>query len=423
MNYPAPFAKRLKSVSFSIPALMASHFLSASVWSLKLVKGTQERPRVVLSESNRYLRVQAIDDTLGNTLLYSSTADFTEKKDDYSRKNKDYAKKLGEIFADKLKKKGQKDIVFDRNARPYHGKIKDYPTPSLEKKNDEAGKGDRTENLSESNKRGKWRERKPEQSQLKSEILETSRPTKVTKGGRRFSFTCLVLVKDEGNKAVAYARSRGKEVMRAFRGAFRKAQGKLITYFPIPPRSIARDVVVKCKTIKLLLKPAQEGSGIKASDELRKLFTFLGIKDISAKIISSHGAQKNKLNKKRDFGRGIGSGRGKTCGRGGKGQTARTGGGTRPGFEGGQTPVFRRFPKHGFKTSKLFYQIVNLEKLEKDEKIVSGQTVDFLKNKVPTKILGKGKLTKKLIIKAIAFSQKAQEEIVRAGGKFETIQK
>ena len=89
-----------------------------------LVRGTQERPRVVLSESNRYLRVQAIDDTAGNTLLYSSTADFTPEKDDYSRKNKEYARKLGEIFADKLKKKGQKVIVFDRNSRPYHGKIK-----------------------------------------------------------------------------------------------------------------------------------------------------------------------------------------------------------------------------------------------------------------------------------------------------------
>jgi len=72
-----------------------------------LNRGTQERPRVVLSESNRYLRVQAIDDTVGSTLLYSSTADFVEKMDNYSRKNKEYARKLGEIFADKLKQKGQ----------------------------------------------------------------------------------------------------------------------------------------------------------------------------------------------------------------------------------------------------------------------------------------------------------------------------
>src|SRR5439155_10214190 len=87
-----------------------------------LIRGTQERPRVVLSESNRYLRVQAIDDTVGHTLLYSSTEDFLEENNNFSRKNKDYAKKLGKSFAEKLKKEGKEKIVFDRNGRPYHGK-------------------------------------------------------------------------------------------------------------------------------------------------------------------------------------------------------------------------------------------------------------------------------------------------------------
>ena len=71
-----------------------------------LIKGSKERPRVVLSESNRYLRVQAIDDTMGHTLLHSSTSEFAEEISNYSRKNKIYAKKLGEMFADKLKKEG-----------------------------------------------------------------------------------------------------------------------------------------------------------------------------------------------------------------------------------------------------------------------------------------------------------------------------
>lgn len=92
--------------------------------SNSLVKGTKERLRVVLSESNRYLRVQAIDDTIGHTLLSSSTADFVEENINYSRKNRDYAKKLGQLFAEKLKKEGKEEIIFDRNARPYHGKIK-----------------------------------------------------------------------------------------------------------------------------------------------------------------------------------------------------------------------------------------------------------------------------------------------------------
>src|SRR3954468_4512426 len=92
--------------------------------------------------------------------------------------------------------------------------------------------------------------------------------------------------------------------------------------------------------------------------------------------------------KSKIVGRGIGSGRGKTCGRGGKGQTARTGGGTRPGFEGGQTPVFRRFPKRGGgrRPPKTSYRVIDLGKLEKDHKIVSGQTLDFLQDKQPVKI-------------------------------------
>jgi large subunit ribosomal protein L15 len=129
------------------------------------------------------------------------------------------------------------------------------------------------------------------------------------------------------------------------------------------------------------------------------------------------------VKKKKIVGRGIGSGRGKTCGRGGKGQTARTGGGTRPGFEGGQTPVYRRFPKRGFKTKTKRFLIkwVNLERLEKDEKVVNGQTVDFAQSKFPVKILGKGELTKSLTIRANFFSRGAQEKIVKVGGKFQVI--
>src|SRR5436305_1674585 len=113
--------------------------------------------------------------------------------------------------------------------------------------------------------------------------------------------------------------------------------------------------------------------------------------------------------KRKIVGRGIGSGRGKTAGRGTKGQGSRKSGNVRPGFEGGQTQVYRRFPKHGggFASSKVSYQIINLERLEKDQKITSGQTLDFSHKKQPVKVLGGGELTKQLDIKANAFSQTA----------------
>ena len=127
-------------------------------------------------------------------------------------------------------------------------------------------------------------------------------------------------------------------------------------------------------------------------------------------------------------GRGIGSGTGKTSGKGHKGQNARSGGGVRPGFEGGQMPLYRRLPKRGFKN--IFakkYVTVNVEVLEKFENGAE-VTADALKEagiiskKLDgVKILGRGELTKKLDVKVAGFTASAKEKIEKAGGKAEVI--
>ena len=125
-------------------------------------------------------------------------------------------------------------------------------------------------------------------------------------------------------------------------------------------------------------------------------------------------------------GRGAGSGNGKTAGRGHKGQKARSGGGVRPGFEGGQIPLYRKHPKRGFhnKFAKV-YAIVNVEQLNRFE---DGAVVDLealremkIVRKVVdgVKILGNGELTRKLTVKATVFSATAKEKIEAAGGKIE----
>lgn len=130
-----------------------------------------------------------------------------------------------------------------------------------------------------------------------------------------------------------------------------------------------------------------------------------------------------KLIKNKKRRRGVAAG-GKTCGRGTKGQKARKSGHVRPGFEGGQTPVYRRLPKVGSTSHfKSEFCLINLERLEKDQKISSGQCLDFSQAKKPVKILGMGKLTKSLIIKAAAFSKSAQKEIEKAGGQIKVISK
>lgn len=127
-------------------------------------------------------------------------------------------------------------------------------------------------------------------------------------------------------------------------------------------------------------------------------------------------------------GRGLGSGNGKTSGRGMKGQKARSGGGVRTGFEGGQMPLYRRIPKRGFKNiwAKTFAE-VNVETLNRFE---DGTTVDpvalveigILKNvRDGIRILGKGELTKKLTVRANGFTKSAEEKIKAAGGNVEVM--
>lgn len=130
--------------------------------------------------------------------------------------------------------------------------------------------------------------------------------------------------------------------------------------------------------------------------------------------------------KRKIVGRGIGSGTGKTAGKGHKGQKARTGGKIRRGFEGGQTPLYRRIPKRGFNNhSAKEYAIVNIADLEVfDNDTVVDSKVLIEKGLVNKeldgiKVLGNGKLTKKLTVVATKFSKSAIEKIQAVGGKIE----
>ena len=128
-------------------------------------------------------------------------------------------------------------------------------------------------------------------------------------------------------------------------------------------------------------------------------------------------------------GRGAGSGNGKTAGKGHKGQNARSGGGVRPGFEGGQLPLYRKLPKRGFNNFRFAkkYAVVNVELLNKFN---DGDVVDFaallnagiIKNVFDgVKVLGEGEITKKLTVKAAVFSASAKEKIEAVGGKTEVV--
>lgn len=128
------------------------------------------------------------------------------------------------------------------------------------------------------------------------------------------------------------------------------------------------------------------------------------------------------------LGRGIGSGLGKTSGKGHKGQKARSGGGKGPSFEGGQTPLQRRLPKRGFKNiNRKIWAEINIERLNDfaegtevtPELLITNGIIKKLEDGV--KVLGRGELDKKLVVKAHAFSASATAKIEAAGGKAEVI--
>ena len=126
------------------------------------------------------------------------------------------------------------------------------------------------------------------------------------------------------------------------------------------------------------------------------------------------------------LGRGVGSGLGKTSGKGHKGAKARSGGGKRPGFEGGQMPLYRRVPKKGFTNAfRVEYATVNVGSLEIFEDGATVTPVELVESGIlknvqdGVKILGNGEITKKLTVKATKFTQTAKEKIEAAGGKVE----
>jgi small subunit ribosomal protein S5 len=133
-------------------------------------------------------------------------------------------------------------------------------------------------------------------SQFDRVVLETKRTTKVTAGGRRFSFASPGLIKDKNKKMVTFAYTKGKEVPVVFQKMLKRAQRTFAHFskekptlkvFPFSPRTVPHDIEVSYKNVLLRLFPAPPGSGIRAGGALRKLFKMIGFRDVSAKIIGS----------------------------------------------------------------------------------------------------------------------------------------
>lgn len=153
-------------------------------------------------------------------------------------------------------------------------------------------------------------------------------------------------------------------------------------------------------------------------------------KEVTLLQIHNLKANEGARHSRKRLGRGTGSGHGKTSGRGSKGQNSRSGGGVRPAYEGGQTPLFKRIPKRGFtNVNRVEYAVVNISEFAcecfKPGDVITKEVLIekglIKKNVELVKILGDGKLEKNLVVKANKFSKSAEKAIVDAGGNIEVI--
>ena len=245
----------------------------------KKIRGTGVRPRMCVHVSNKHLYVQVIDDQTAHTLACTSTL----SKDFFGEKNNRItARKLGERIAGLVKEKGVESVVFDRGGFHYGTRIRELADGAREAGPEVLIETARSVLLSAAAPA----KRKEEKSDFEERVVHVNRCSKVVKGGRRFSFSALVIVGDRHGR-VGYAMGKASEVADAIRKASEQAKRNL-TFVPMRDHTLSHEVLGKFSGARVLLRPASEGTGVIAGGSCRTLLELAGVRDVLAKSLGSN---------------------------------------------------------------------------------------------------------------------------------------
>ena len=221
------------------------------------VSGTPERPRMSVFRSNKQIYVQVIDDLSGKTLAAASSLGME------ACPKKEQAAKVGELIAKKAQEAGITTVVFDRNGYLYHGRVKEVA--------DAARNGGAVNN----------RVKITNDIELKDRLVAINRVTKVTKGGRTFSFSAIVVVGNEDG-IIGWGLGKAGEVTAAIAKGVEAAK-KNLTRVPVLKGTVPHEQSAKFGGAEVFIKPASTGTGVVAGGAMRAVLESVGVTDVLAK--------------------------------------------------------------------------------------------------------------------------------------------
>src|SRR3981081_2984282 len=251
-----------------------------------LRRSANGRPRLSVFRSSKHIYAQVIDDLKGETLASASSLEKAMRETGNTGANIDAAKAVGKLLAERAVKNGVTEVVFDRGAYLYHGRVKALADAARES-GEGAAQGLENTRAGERERGGGHRGGREERdSEFVDKLVHINRVAKVVKGGKRFGFAALVVIGDQKGR-VGFGHGKAREVPEAIRKATESAKRNLTRVALREGRTLHHDIAGRHGAGRVYLRATPAGTGVIAGGPMGAVFETLGIQDVVAKSIGS----------------------------------------------------------------------------------------------------------------------------------------